>query len=52
MTRELCMNLNIGFNIQETMVAVFEYCKVCVSRAHECSHRNRKNTVYKFLRTY
>jgi len=29
MTRELCTELNIGFNALETMVAMLEYCKVC-----------------------
>ena len=29
MTRELCMELNIGFNALETMVATLEYHKVC-----------------------
>jgi len=29
MTRELCMELNIGFSALETMVATLEYCKVC-----------------------
>ena len=28
-TKELCMELNIGFNALETMVAVLKYCKVC-----------------------
>jgi len=28
-TRELCTELNIGFNALETMVTTFEYCKVC-----------------------
>jgi len=29
MTRELCTELNIGFSVLETMVAMLEYCKVC-----------------------
>ena len=28
-TRELCTELNIGFNALEMMVATLEYCKVC-----------------------
>ena len=28
-TRELCMELNIGFNALETIVAMLEYRKVC-----------------------
>jgi transposase len=29
-TRELCMELNVGFSELETMVATLEYRKVCV----------------------
>jgi len=29
-TRELCTELNIGFNALETMVATLEYRKVCI----------------------
>jgi len=28
-TRELCMELNIGRNVLEAMVATLEYCKIC-----------------------
>ena len=31
MTRELCTELNIGFNTLETMVATLEYCNVCAT---------------------
>ena len=52
-TRELCTELNIGFNALETMVATLEYRKVlCQVGPHELSHRNIKNTVRKVVGTY
>ena len=51
-TRELCTELNIGFSALVTMVATLEYRKVCARWVHECSYRNIKNTVCKFVRTY
>ena len=51
-TRELYMVLNIGFSAFEILIAVLEYCKVCVSEFHEFSHRKRKKSVCKFVRPY
>ena len=51
-TRELCTELNIGCNALETLVASLEYRKFAPGGSHECSHRNIKNNVHKFVRTY
>ena len=48
-TRELCMELNI-FSALETMVE--NIVKFVSSGFHKCSHRNKKNTICKFVRTY
>ena len=46
-TRELCMELNIGFSALEMMVTVLEYQKFVPSGSHRCSHRKRENIVCK-----
>ena len=51
MTRELCTKLNIGLNILETVVATTECREVCAMRVLEI-HRNRKNAICKFVRTF
>ena len=48
MSREL----NISLNALETMVAMLEYCKLYTLGSPKCSHRNRKNPVCKFLKTF
>ena len=50
--RELCMALNISFNALETMMATLEYWKDIPCGSHKCSHRNRKNIICKFVKTY
>ena len=40
MTRELCMELDIGFSALEMMVAMLEYHKVCTRWVSQI-HRNR-----------
>lgn len=51
--RELYQKLNIGFNAPIRMVAMLEYCKFMPGGiSHECSHRNRKNIICKFVMTY
>ena len=50
-TRELCMKLTVVFNALERMGKSWNITKFVPGGSYECSHRNRKNTVYKFVRT-
>ena len=49
--REPRTELNISFSVLETVTLVLEYHNIC-TRSHEYSHRNRKKTICKFVRTY
>jgi len=58
MTRDLHLELNIGFSVLEMMVAMLKYHKVCtrwvpqMPTQEKKEHRNRKNTIDKFVRIY
>jgi hypothetical protein len=52
MTRELCMELNVGFNVLEMMVETLEYCKVCTRWVPRILIQDIKKTVCKFVRIY
>ena len=51
-TRQLSMELNSGFIAFLEMVETLEYCKFALVRSHECTFRNRKNSMCKFVSTY
>ena len=51
-TKELCVKLNVGFSALEMVVTCWNIPKFAPGRSHECPHRNIKNTVCKFVRTY
>jgi len=51
-SRELYTELNISFNAMETMWQSWNIAKFVLDGSHECSHRNIKNTVCKFVGTY
>jgi len=48
-TRELCIQLNIGFNVLETMVAMLEHCKVCSSWLPRMLRQEQKEHLYASL---
>ena len=52
MTRELWMELNIGFSALERMMQPWNITQLAPGGSHQCSHSNRENAVGKFVRTY
>ena len=52
MTRELCTELNISFSALKRWWQPWNIAKFALGGSHECLHRNIKNTVCKFVRTY